>query len=263
MTGGPGDPEKKAMKHLSSLMALALAGSRAVDRDGFQPPAEHSKAEGLAHSTEGPADPYVCNADVLGMDMMGDELDGDELDGDELDGDDDGVVGDVLGMALVGAAKRRRALRRAAHGGARAKPRWRNRLAPGVPTPDYGVFPVPLTPLTNNGIFTSAISNITYSTIAQVPFRGERLLTRVARSGAASSNVFAQNGVFIGIRPQTGVLGPLNLENYSSTAFGVRMVMQPAEQGAQIQVFAFVNPAITGTADTLALSIEILGRVVR
>jgi hypothetical protein len=189
----------------------------------------------------------------MGYQLMGDELDGDELDGDELDGD--AVLGDaVLGMALVGKAHRKK------HGHGKAKPHWRKLLAPGVPTPGYGVFPVPLTPAANNGVFDSAHANITYSTIAQVPFRGERLLTRVGRTGAAGSLVFAQNGVYIGIRPQMGVLGNLNLENYSATAFGVRLVMQPAEQGAQIQVFAFVNPVPTGT-DTVALSIEILGRI--
>lgn len=222
-----------------SRAALALAGI--------------SRAEEPAYRLESmPPDPNVCH-----MDMMGDVLGDDELDGDELDGDDDDVSGDVLGMALVGAA--RKLAKR--HG--RKKPRWRNRLAPGVPVPDYGVFPVPLTPLTASGVFSSAVANITYSTIAQVPFRGERLLSRVARSGAAGVNVFAQNGVFIGIRPQIGVLGAINLENYDSTAFGVRMVMQAAEQGAQLQVFAFINPAITSTVDTLALSIEILGRVAR
>jgi hypothetical protein len=186
------------------------------------------------------------------MDLMGfDELDGDdELEGDELDGD-------VLGMSLVGAARKKRAALIK-----RAQPRWRQRLAPGVPAPDYGVFPVPLAPLTNNGTFTAAIANITYRVVAQVPFRGERLLTRVTRSGAAASQVFAQNGVFVGIRPQMGVLGNLNLENYSATAFGVRFVMQAAEQGAELQIFAFVAPAITA-ADTLTLSVEILGRVAR
>lgn len=189
------------------------------------------------------------------MDMMGEsELDGDELDGDELDGDS--ILGDsVLGMALVGAAKR--AARR--RGG---KPKWRRDLAPGVPHPGYGVFPVPLTPLTNNGVFTGGNTQIEYRAVTQVPFRGERLLARIGRNGATATGalVFAQNGVFIGIRPQVGVLGAINLEDYSANAFGVRLVMQPATQGAEIRVFAFVNPAVTGT-DTLALSLQILGRV--
>jgi hypothetical protein len=210
-----------------------------VPMAGLSRGGEVSKAEAACNM---PADPNVCH-----MDLMGD----DELDGDELDGD--AVLGDaVLGMALVGKAHRKK------HGG--GKPKWRHNLAPGVPNPGYGVFPVPLTPQSNDGVFDATHANITFSTIVQVPFRGERLLTRVARAGAAGSNCFAQNGVYIGIRPQMGVLGNLNLENYSATAFGVRLVMQPAEQGAQVQVFAFVNPALTGT-DTLALSIEILGRI--
>ena len=194
----------------------------------------------------------------VGMDLMGDELDGDELDGDELDGDS--VLGDsVLGTALVGAARRRAAIRR---GGKSSKPRWRNDLAPGVPTPGYGVFPIPLTPQTNGGIFTGGNTQIEYKAVTQVPFRGERLLARVARNGATALGalVFAQNGVFVGIRPQVGVLGAINLEDYSATAFGVRLVMQAATQGAEIRLFAFVNPAVTGT-DTLALSLQILGRV--
>lgn len=199
----------------------------------------------------------------LGMDLMGD-IDGDELgelDGDELSGDavlGDAVLGDVLGTALVGAARRRRAKKAAAA----AKPKWRNDLAPGVPTPGYGVFPVPLTPQANNGIFTGGNTQIEYKAVTQVPFRGERLLARVGRNGASAVGalVFANNGVHIGIRPQVGVLGPINLEDYSAEAFGVRLVMQPATQGAEIRIFAFVNPAVTGT-DTLALSLQILGRV--
>jgi len=198
------------------------------------------------------------------MDLMGDidgDIDGDEL-GDELSGDavlGDAVLGDVLGTALVGAARRRRA-KRAAGGG--SKPKWRNDLAPGVPTPGYGVFPVPLAPQANNGIFTGGNTQIEFKATTQVPFRGERLLARVARNGpsAVGALVFANNGVHIGIRPQVGVLGPINLEDFSAEAFGVRLVMQPATQGAEIRVFAFVNPSVTGT-DTLALSLQILGRV--
>ena len=190
---------------------------------------------------------------------MGDELDGDELEGDELDGDS--VLGDsVLGTALVGAARRRAAARRPL---ARSnKPKWRNDLAPGVPTPGYGVFPIPLAPQTNGGIFTGGNTQIEFKAVTQIPFRGERLLARVGRNGptAVGALVFANNGVHIGIRPQVGVLGPINLEDYSAEAFGVRLVMQAATQGAEIRIFAFVNPAVTGT-DTLALSIQILGRV--
>lgn len=197
----------------------------------------------------------------VGMDLMGDdELEGDELDTFELSGDD--VLGDdVLGAALVGAARRRRALARRGHTGA-GKPKWRRQLAPGVPEPGYGVFPIPLTPVTANGVFTGGVANIEFRAVAQIPFRGERLVSGIARNGATAlgSLAFMNNGVHIGIRPQVGVLGPVNLETFARDSFGVRMVMQPATQGAEIRVFAFVNPPLTGT-DTLALSLEILGRV--
>jgi hypothetical protein len=191
------------------------------------------------------------------MDLMG-ELEGYELDGD-LEGDN--VLGtDVLGMSLVGAGRSRAQMARRAMREP-PKPRWRNDLAPGVPVPGYGVFPIPLTPSANNGTFTATIATIEYKTIAQIPFRGERLVTRVTRSaGAAATQVFANNGVHIGIRPQVVVLGPMNLEDFTAQAFGVRMVMQPCTQGAEIRIFAYVQPAITGT-DTLTLSCQILGRV--
>lgn len=186
--------------------------------------------------------------------MAGDDVLGDELDDDDVEGDD------VLGMELVGAAKK---IIKAAKQG-RKIPRWRRRLAPGVPVPDYGVFPVPLTPESASGIFSATVANIVYSTVVQVPFRGERLLVDIARDdnggNASGVQILAQNSVFVGIRPQTGVLGNLNLANYQRDSFGVRFVMQPAEQGAQLKMFVFTNPVLTGT-DTIAVSIEILGRV--
>lgn len=198
------------------------------------------------------------------MDLMGDDdLDGDELDSFELSGTygvgDDVLGDDVLGAALVGAAKRRRRAMARRGGG---KPKWRRQLAPGVPEPGYGVFPIPLTPVTANGVFTGGVANIEFRAVAQIPFRGERLVSGIARNGATALGAlaFMNNGVHIGIRPQVGVLGPVNLETFARDSFGVRMVMQPATQGAEIRVFAFVNPPLTGT-DTLALSLEILGRV--
>lgn len=197
------------------------------------------------------------------MDLMGEG--GDELDSYELEGTY-GVGTALVGDDVLGAAVRR-LLSHGGHGHhptAPTRPRWRRQLAPGVPVPDYGVFPVPLTAQTNNGTFTAAIANIEYRAVAQVPFRGERLLTRVARVGAsaAGSIPFAQNGVFIGIRPQVGVLGPMALEDFSAQSFGVRLVMQQATQGAEIRVFSFVQPLLAGT-DTLTMSIQILGRVAR
>jgi len=206
-----------------------------------------------------PADPNVCHMLMAGDDVLGDELDDDD---DDVDGED------VLGMELVGAvgakkaAKIVRAIQKKA--GGRKKPRWRNEFAPGVPVPDYGVFPVPLTPLTASGVFSATVANIVYSTVVQTPFRGERLLVDIARDdnggNAAGVQILAQNSVFVGIRPQTGVLGNLNLANYQRDSFGVRFVLQPAGRGTEIKMFVFTNPVLTGT-DTIAVSIEILGRV--
>jgi hypothetical protein len=72
--------------------------------------------------------------------------------------------------------------------------------------------------------------------------------------------VLATNGVHIGIRPQIGVLGDMNLDDFTAGAFGVRMVMQACTQGAEVRIFAHVAPVLTGTA-TIAVSLQILGRV--
>jgi hypothetical protein len=202
------------------------------------------------------------------MDLMGEMADYDLEGEDELDGDS--VIGDsVLGMSLVGASDEEigRVVRHRMKQGRprrRGKPRWRHELAPGVPTPGYGVFPIPLTPLggTPTGVFLAGTANIEYRTVAQIPFRGERLVANIRRSAgvAQASQVLCTNGVHIGIRPQIGVLGPLSLDDFVPGAFGVRMVMQPATQGAEIRVFAYVQPALAGTA-TIALSLQILGRV--
>jgi hypothetical protein len=223
---------------LHSSLAALLAAT-------FTPRAELDPEHPDRAVSEMPADPNVCH-----MLMAGDELDDD----DDIDGDD--VLGDdLLGMDLVGAAKAIAKARK------RAKPKWRKRVAPGVPVPGYGVFPVPLTPLSNNGIFSATVANITFSTVVQVPFRGERLLVDISRNSAtATSQILAQNSLFVGIRPQTGVLGNLNLANYQRDSFGVRFVMQAAEQGAELKMFVFTNPVLSGT-DEIAVSIEILGRV--
>lgn len=200
------------------------------------------------------------------MDLMG------AMDDFELEGDDE-VLGDsVLGMSLVGdeldddvvGRAVKRAMRRRPR---RQKPKWRHELAPGVPTPGYGVFPILLTPLTGTvaggpGVFGAGFANIEYRTVAQIPFRGERLVATIRRTAgtAQASQVLCTNGVHIGIRPQVGVLGPMSLEVFEPNSFGVRMVMQPATQGAEVRVFAYVQPALAGTA-TIALSLTILGRV--
>ena len=171
-----------------------------------------------------------------------------------------GVGEDVLG-AVARAIKKAVPKRQAITMARQAKPPWRGRMALGVPEPGYGLWPLPFTPLAGGGVFTAALTNIQYRVIAQNPFRGERLVTDVRRTGAAGVQVFAQNGIFIGTRPQQGALGALPLETYGPNAFDMRLVMQQAEQGAELNIFAFVNPA-PAVGDTLALGIQILGRVV-
>ena len=172
------------------------------------------------------------------------------------------TMGDLDGMSTVG---RRRRHGRAHHNPARimAKPDWRtHQLAPGVQSPREGMEPLPLTPDLNNGIFNATTPNINFTARPQRPFRGERLLAQVLRSGASTAGVSAvTTGVFVGTSLQQLTLASYNLEFFAATAFGVRLDLIPAEPGIDITIRCTVTPTgvIAGT-DFINLQLLLLGR---
>lgn len=180
--------------------------------------------------------------------------------GEEVLGAD--VLGDEEDMATVGAALKRLPARKLAKAMLTVRrPNWRSRLAPGVPQPGYGLEPLPLVPDTNGGIFTAAVAAIQFVGRPQRPFRPERLITNVRRSGAAGSLIFA-TGIFAGTNLQQVQRGNLNIENFGPTAFGVRLSMVQVEPGVDFAIPCIVAP-VPGGADTVAVSIDVLGHTAR
>lgn len=190
---------------------------------------------------------------------MGDDVLGDDVLGDD-DGDDD--------FAVVGAARRQPARLRAARGSAlarlmsgAAKPAWRQQLAPGVPTPGQRLQPLPMTPSANNGVFSAAFTAINFVARPQVPFRTERILASVRRTGAAGITVLAQN-IFVGRQLQLVELGGgFDIEFFGPTAFGVRLALDACQPGVEVRI-SCVTSGVPAGMDTLATSILLLGRSV-
>ncbi len=184
--------------------------------------------------------------ELMGIDTMGD----DDLDGDDLEG-----------MSTVGALKRRmrrRSMR------LMPKPGWRKgQLAPGIQAPREGLEPLPLVADLNGGVFTALVPGpITFRARPQRPFRAERLLASVRRSGASTAALAAvTTGIFIGTELQQMQIGNYDLEFFGSTAFGVRLDLKPAEPGIDIGMgIQIANGAIGAAPDFIAVQLLLLGR---
>jgi len=169
------------------------------------------------------------------------------------------VTGDVAGRAMP----RPPALRRHA-AMARVpvqKPAWRQpQLAPGVIAPDEGLVPLPLQGV-GGSTFTSAITQIIFQGQLQKPFRGERLLVDVVRTGtSAVGRLMTQ--IFIGTDLQQADILPVNAQTIGAiTGFGIRLTMKPAQPGVLIRLLTTLSTPLTGS-DTIFASVDLLGRIV-
>lgn len=181
--------------------------------------------------------------------------------GEELLGDD------VLGYSTVGANMNPRLMRAVASAGKKRmlalppKASWRTtQLAPGVQTPGQGLIPLPLIPDVAAGVFAAATTAINFQARPQKPFRAERLLATVRRSGAAGVIIFCDT-MFVGTDLQTAEVGAFDIENFGPTAFGVRLCLKPAEPGVLIRLACRATPA-PGGADTVAVGLMFLGQYI-
>jgi hypothetical protein len=174
---------------------------------------------------------------VIGVDVMGDE-------------DDDGYVS--------GPSLRRGAPRKTLVVANRAK--WRDgQLAPGVQMPQEGMVSLPLSgPVTNT--FSLNVQSITFQGVLQKPFRGERLLVNVVRTGTTAVGRLL-GLIFVGTDLQQADITGLDLEQIgASNAFGVRLAMTAAQPGVWIRIPTNLSTPIA-TTDTIFCSIQLLGRV--
>lgn len=164
-----------------------------------------------------------------------------------------GVQGDVMGYDVMGAGKKGMRMR---------KPAWRQgQVAPGVQLPDEGLVSLPLNGTTGTNTFALAQQSITFAGQLQKPFRGERLLVSVVRTGAtAIGRLLGQ--IFVGTDLQQADITALDLEQIGqANAFGVRLAMKPAQPGVLIQIPTRLSNAIAGT-DTILATVQLLGRIV-
>jgi hypothetical protein len=187
----------------------------------------------------------------------------------EYDGYEDEVEGSVMGgdgyFDVVGrAAPRRPAPRRRA--GRREiaippKPQWRQQLAPGVIQPDEGMVPLPLQPLSNNGTFAAGVAQITWQGDLQKPYRPERLLVSVVRTGTSAVGRLL-GLLWVGTDLQQADIFGFDIEQFgSNTAFGTRLTCKAAQPGVKIRLVITPSSVPTGT-DTIFATISFSGRVV-
>lgn len=175
------------------------------------------------------------------------------------------VLGEVLGIAHRGRHHGRHHGHHGHHGGhmpVMAKPGWRNQLAPGVHPPREGYVPLPLTPQTNNGVFTSLVTTISYLGRVQKPFQSQRLLVQVIRAGTTAATTAPVSTIIaVGTDLQQAQLGSIPLEFFTATAFDVVMSLTPAEPGVDITFQTALTAGLT-SPDTLTLIMTLLGNII-
>lgn len=192
--------------------------------------------------------------EVVGYDVVGDEDDG--VQGQVLGGIAAQVVGwDDNGYPIVvhGAAAPRR------RGRANVqvqRPGWRNQvLAPGVNAPDEGMETLPM----GNFTYVLAAQTNTFSGQVQVPFRGERWLIRVVRTGASATGVILAQ-LFMGKDLAQLDVAQIDLESLANPgSFGTRLTHKPVQPGVFIRAITALSSALAG-ADTIFVSLQLIGR---
>ena len=128
-------------------------------------------------------------------------------------------------------------------------PPWLQNSNPfGISQPIEGLIQLPLAPLDNVGAMTATVTAVKFIGRVQRPFRGERVVATLTRSGAtaATQTIRAINGIIVGVVPQQAQIGNTNLAEWAATSFGVRMAMNVAYPGVDIAC----NTQLLGAAPT-------------
>lgn len=189
--------------------------------------------------------------EVVGRDVMGHE----DVDGADVMGVAAQVVGyDDQGYPIVVGRGRRRGPSVQLH-----RPEWRDsQLAPGVIAPDEGMETLPM----GNFSYVLAAQTNTFQGQVQKPFRGERWLIRVVRTGASATGVILAQ-LFAGTDLAQLDVAPIDLESLANPgAFGTRLTHKPIQPGVFMRAITSLSSALAG-ADTIFVSLQLLGRNVR
>lgn len=190
---------------------------------------------------------------------MGFEVVGYDVDGEPVIAE---VMGDMDGEVMGAAALARH--RHGRHIRIPPKPGWRNQLAPGVIQPDEGMVPLPMTGQAGSpaGTFLSTLNQITFQGQLQKPFRAERLLVSVVRTGTdATGRLLTQ--LFVGTDLQGAEIAGWDAELIGQAgAFGTRLTTKAAEPGVQIRLIVTLSNAMTLTTSSIFATFLFLGRIV-
>lgn len=207
--------------------------------------------------------------DVLGYDdVEGDVLGDMDVVGDELDGDEEVIVGAVAVNPRTGRRRmiKRGALARRAAGPTlqlQPKPGWRRgEVAPGVQAPQEGMVPLPLIG-TPGPTFSAAVTNITFVGQVQEPFRPERLLVSLVRTGASAAAPRVLGQLFVGTKLQQAQIAPFDIELFgTANAFGVRLTCSQLVPGVFVNLQCILSAALVAP-DTIFVNANFLGRVIQ
>ncbi len=198
--------------------------------------------------------------DVVGYDLDGQELLEDRYTGQIVRGGD--LMGDY-GEVGAGRLARRPQHRMQRHVPLPPRPDWRNQLAPGVIQPDEGLVPMALTGQSGSppGQFSSTISQIVFQGQLQKPFRAERLLVSVVRTGAtAVGRLLTQ--LFVGTDLQQAEITGWDAELIGqANAFGTRLTCKAAEPGVFLRCVVNLSNLLTST-DTILANFTFMGRII-
>jgi hypothetical protein len=112
------------------------------------------------------------------------------------------------------------------------------------------------------GTFTSTLNQITFSGQLQKPFRPERLLVSVVRTGTDSVGRLLTQ-FFVGTDLQGAEISGWDAELIGqATAFGTRLTAKAAEPGVQVRLVVTLSNSMTITTSSIFATMMFLGRIV-
>jgi hypothetical protein len=129
--------------------------------------------------------------------------------------------------------------------------------------PDEGLVPLALTGQSGSppGQFSATISQITFQGQLQKPFRAERLLVSVVRTGASAVGRLLTQ-LFVGTDLQQAEITGWDAELIGqANAFGTRLTCKAAEPGVFLRCVINLSNLLTGT-DTILANFTFMGRII-
>jgi hypothetical protein len=116
-------------------------------------------------------------------------------------------------------------------------------------------------PLSAGGIFAAGGTTITFQGDLQKPYRPERLLVSVVRTGTTATGRLL-GLLWVGTDLQQGDIFGFDIELFGSqTAFGTRLTCKAAQPGVKIRMVVTPTAMPTGT-DTIFCNVNFAGRIV-